>query len=140
MSLSDLGTIEDKYLGSPDPEIILNDEMGAIPRAILETFEILRSPCLVYVDATMVRVEALADSPARVMMCGIPNILNPGTFITGGLTDGRYRTNVVNVNMDFDNAGDKWGNEKASQWYALFAIAEYARYHFCPQGHALLPG
>jgi hypothetical protein len=123
MTLANLGAIEDKYLSSPDPEIILNDEVGAIPGAIQETLDLEGPPGLVFADATAVQVQATADCPARLVMCGIPNIMNPKTWVDGGLSDGRYRAVTSAVNMDFDNAADHLGIEKASQWSAVFAIA-----------------
>lgn len=122
MSLDDLSTIIDKYVAAGKQKI-LKDEMAAFAQAILEAFEISGAPQLVKVDDTAVRVEAGADSPARLLMSGFPNVLHPKLFVTGGFTDGRYRENTTNVSMDFDLASNLWGTEKASQWYMIYALA-----------------
>src|SRR5574343_171017 len=80
-------------------------------------------PTLAYNDTTSVRVSASADIPVGVSMSGFPNVLHPGLFVDGGLTDGQYRENDSDTVMDFDTSTTFWGNEKVSQWYAAYAVA-----------------
>lgn len=39
------------------------------------------------------------------------------------LTDGYYRVNVADTSMNFATGTTFWGSEKASQWYAVYAVA-----------------
>lgn len=104
-------------------QVILKNDFQNIEEAVLESLELKHPPLLTWVDATQVKVDATADSPARVMMKGFPNVLHPGTLMQAGLTDGKYRANTSAVSMDFDTSTTFWGTEKGSQWYALFALA-----------------
>ncbi|MBI4643098.1 MAG: hypothetical protein HY743_05070 [Deltaproteobacteria bacterium] len=104
----------------------LKPDMVDIERGILESFELRSMPQLISVDATAVKVSATADSPARLMMAGFPDVLHPGQFLPAGLSDGKYRANTGDVAMDFDVAANRWGTEKASQWYAIYALAANA--------------
>jgi|GEM_PF-4119131 hypothetical protein len=82
-------------------------------------------PPLVWVDAGTIRVEATADCPAETALTGMPNIMNPVCQADGGLSDGKVRTITANVSCIF-GAGGLYGTtqtEKASQWYAIFALA-----------------
>jgi len=101
----------------------LKPDMLDIEGSILESFGLAAMPGLVWVDNTACKVPATADNPARVMLSGFPDILHPGQFFTGDLSDGRYRENAVDATMDFDLAACLWGTEKANQWYAVLALA-----------------
>ncbi len=131
MSLADLPKTK---WASTNPEVILLEDFSEIEVSILETFELRRVPALTWIDATAVKVRATADSPARLLMAGFPDVLHPGLFIDGGLSDGRYRANISDVSLDFDVAGSRWGTEKASQWYAAFALAGDADTTFSLRG------
>ncbi|MBW2135917.1 MAG: hypothetical protein JRG72_11965, partial [Deltaproteobacteria bacterium] len=89
----------------------------------VEAFDLTYCPNLEWVDATQVKIPATADCPARVMLCGFPCPVHRGLFVDGGLSDGKYRANSSDVVMDFDTAAQFWGNEKADQWYCVYAIA-----------------
>jgi hypothetical protein len=74
-------------------------------------------------SASVLKVLASSDLPARVMLCGFPNILNPGQFLDLGLTDLTYRVNTADVSLDLAQASHRWGNYKDNQWYAAYALA-----------------
>ncbi len=104
-------------------QVILKDDFKDIETALLEAHGLIQVPNTVWVDATSIKVPATADSPAAVLMSGFPNILHPGAFLSGGLSDGKYRVNVADSTMDFDVAASLWGTEQVSQWYATYAKA-----------------
>lgn len=79
-------------------------------------------PALAWIDATSVKIAAVADSPANILMSGFPNILHPGSFIAG-TSDRKYRTNTSDTVMDFDVPASLWGTEKVSQWHIIYGIA-----------------
>lgn len=114
---------QSKWGAGTGDQKILKTDFGNLERAVLEAFELASKPGLVWVDNATCRVEAAADSPARALLCGFANILQPGTYLTAGLTDGRYRENLANVSCNFGLGGALWGSEKASQWYAILATA-----------------
>jgi len=104
-------------------KVIVKSDFKDIETALLEAPGLVRVPNIVWVDATAVKVPATADCPAAVLMSGFPNILHPGAFVSGGLSDGKYRVNVADATMDFDVAASLWGTEKVSQWYLIYALA-----------------
>jgi hypothetical protein len=101
----------------------IKPDMVDIEVGLLQSFGLAGTPKTQWVDATSVKVPATADDPATVMLCGYPSVLHPGRFITGGLTDGRYRVISADATLDFDLADSRWGVEKTSQWYGVYAIA-----------------
>lgn len=122
MGLADLP--KSKWGTGTGRQVILKGDFAAIEAGLFEVPGLIRVPPLVWVDNTQVRVEATADCPAGVLMLGFPNIMQPGNFIAGGLSDGKYRMITGNTSMDFDTATTFWGNEKSSQWYAVYAVAD----------------
>ncbi len=56
-------------------------------------------------------------------MQGFPNVLHPGLFVDAGLTDGWYRQVAADTSLDLSSALARWGSEKASQWYLVYALA-----------------
>jgi len=104
-------------------QVILKSDFDKIEQGLLESFEIFEAPALEYVDEATVRVQATADCQARVMLCGFPSPLTPGQWVDAGLSDGRYRENAAAVTLNLPTAGSLWGNEKASQWYGVYALA-----------------
>lgn len=116
------GSVPNAKWASGTPQVILNEDFVAYDEAITKQQQLRLMPPLVYVDAATVRVEATADCPAETMFVGIPNVLNPNTFVNGGLSDNAKRSNISNVSMIF-TSGDIWGAEKASQWYAILGIS-----------------
>ncbi len=104
-------------------QVILKSDFDKIEQALLESFHVPRGPSLEYVDSDKVRVPATADCKARLMLCGFPSPLHPGQWVSGGLSDGRYRENAVPVTLDFAGSGSLWGTEKTNQWYAVYALA-----------------
>jgi hypothetical protein len=119
-----LSDLPNSKWGESSDQVIALTDFSKIEGAILESFELLETPKLSWVDTATVRVEATADSLARLMICGFPNILHPKTIITGGLTDGKYRFNNANVSMNFAIGSTFWGTEKSSQWYLIYALAD----------------
>jgi hypothetical protein len=108
-------------------QLILKGDFVDIESAILEVMAIAKQPPnITWVDAATVRVPATADSEAAAVMTGFPNVLHPGQFVSGGLTDGGIRKNSSNVSLIFGVGGAMWGNEKASQWYVIYALAANA--------------
>jgi hypothetical protein len=104
-------------------QVILKSDFDKIEQALLEGFEVGRRPALEFVDSATVRVNATADCRARLLMCGFPSPLAPGQWVDAGLSDGRYRENAAPVSLNLATAGHLWGNEKADQWYCVYALA-----------------
>jgi hypothetical protein len=104
-------------------QVILKGDFAEIEQAVLEAFELSRAPGLEFVDSATVRVNATADCKARVMMAGFPSPLTRGHWVDGGLSDGRYRENAAAASLNLATAGNLWGTEKSSQWYAVYALA-----------------
>jgi hypothetical protein len=121
MSLIDLP--QSKWGSGTGRQVILKSDFQKIEQGLLESFEITGAPVLEYVDAATVTVQATAACPARVLMCGYPAPLHPGQWLDAGLSDGRYRENAAAVTLNLATAGNLWGSEKASQWYAVYALA-----------------
>lgn len=121
MSLIDLP--QSKWGGGIGRQPILTGDFAKIEAAIIQSFGLRATPRPQWVDVTEIKVPATADSPAQIMMTGFPNILHPGLFVSGGLTDGRYRENTAAVTMDFDLSTALWGSEKVSQYYLIYALA-----------------
>jgi hypothetical protein len=103
--------------------VILKSDFQKIEQGLLESFELSGAPGLEYVDQATVAVPATADCPARVMLCGYPSPLHPGQWLDAGLSDGRCRENAAPATLNLAAAGSRWGSEKASQWYAVYALA-----------------
>ncbi len=112
-----------KWGGGTGRQVILKNDFAYIEQAVLESAELGRPPDMVWVDNTAVKVAATPDCKARVMLAGFPSPLHPGLLVHGGLTDGKYRENATDVSMDFDTPAHFWGNEKANQWYVVYAVA-----------------
>jgi hypothetical protein len=104
-------------------QVILKGDFAEIEQAVLEAFELTRAPGLEFVDSATVRVNATADCKARVIMSGFPSPLTRGHWVDGGLSDGRYRENGDSTSLNLATAGNLWGTEKSSQWYAVYALA-----------------
>ena len=104
-------------------QVILKSDFAKIEQGLLQSFEISGAPALEYVDGATLRVPATSNCLARLMMCGFPSPLHPGQWLDAGLSDGRYRENAAPVILNFPTAGSLWGSEKASQWYAVYALA-----------------
>ena len=85
----------------------------------LEHFAPPPIPNLVYSTATTVYVTANAASPAWIRADGFPDQLNPGLFVTGGISNSQYYS--VTAQTSFVMTGNTYGTEKASQWYAIYA-------------------
>ena len=103
-------------------QLILKSDFINIESAITGQVESRLNPFYAWVDAATLTVVASVDSPASMKLDGFPNVLNPNTQISGGITDRVERSNIADVSM-FIAAGGLYGNEKASQLYALFAKA-----------------
>jgi hypothetical protein len=104
-------------------QVILKGDFAEIEQAVLEAFELTRGPGLEFVDSATVRVNATVDCKARVMMSGFPSPMTRGHWVDGGLSDGRYRENAASASLNLATAGNLWGSEKSSQWYAVYAQA-----------------
>lgn len=112
-----------KWAGGTGRQVILKGDFDKIEQAVVESFELARSPSLEYLSTSQIRVNATADCKARVMLTGFPSPLHRGVFVDGGLSDGRYRENGTPATLDVSSAGNRWGTEKASHWYAVYAVA-----------------
>ena len=113
---------QEKWSLGTGRQVILKGDFAKEQAAILQVAELMPPPTLEWVDATEVKIPATDDCPAKIMMSGFPNILQPG-MVGGGLTDGRYRENIAEVTLDFDLSTSLWGKEKANQWYLVYARA-----------------
>jgi hypothetical protein len=112
-----------KWAGGTGRQVILKSDFEKIEQAVLEGFQLAQAPPLEYVDQASIRVNATADCKARVLLCGFPSPAHPGQWVSGGLTDGRYRENSTSLTLNFATSGSLWGTEKANQWYCLYALA-----------------
>lgn len=106
-------------------QVILKEDLRAIEEAITGQPTARMQPFLTYHDAHTVKLVATADCPIMTRLDGMPNILNPVTQVSGGLSDGKTRTITTNVSCDLAAGGLYGGQtEKATQWYAIFAVAD----------------
>jgi hypothetical protein len=117
---------QSKWGSGTGRQVIVKGDFEKIEAGVLESFDLAYCPDPAWVDATQVKLPATADCQARVMHCGFPSPLHRGLFVDGGLADGKYREASADVVMDFDTPSNLWGLEKASQWYALYALAAAA--------------
>jgi hypothetical protein len=104
------------------PQPIVKQDFIDLEDAILGQSSVRMQPPMVWVDATTVRILATSDCKAEMALSGMPNILNSSVQVSGGLADGVVRSNSSNVSAIIGSGGI-WGNEKNSQWYAVFGIA-----------------
>ena len=114
---------QSKWGSGTGRQVILKGDFDKIEQGLLESFEMAGALALEYVDSATLQVQATPDCLARLMMCGFPSPLHPGQWLDAGLSDGRYRENAAAVTLNFPTAGSLWGTEKASQWYAVYALA-----------------
>jgi|UniRef100_A0A7V6A1B5 hypothetical protein len=121
MALIDLP--QAKWNSGTGRQVILKGDFDKIEQAVVESFELTRSPGLEYLSASRVQVNATPDCKARVMLTGFPSPLHRGVLVDGGLSDGRYRENAAPAILDLALTGSLWGARKASQWYAVLAVA-----------------
>jgi hypothetical protein len=111
-----------KWQPGTGKQVILKEDFVALENAILTQSGVRLNPPLVWVDATTLRLEATADSPAAMQFTGFPNILNPVTQVDGDLCDGKTRTITSNVSMIITSGGI-WGTEKSGQIYVVYSLA-----------------
>ena len=123
-----------KWNSGTGRQVILKGDFDKIEQAVVESFELTQSPPLEYLSASQVQVNATADCQARIMLSGFPSPLHRGVLVDGGLSDGRYRENATPALLDLAVAGSLWGTEKASQWYAVLAVAGSADTTFMLKG------
>lgn len=114
---------QSKWSSGTGRQVILKSDFDKIEQGVLESFEMAGAPVLEYVDSATLKVNATPDCLARLTMCGFPSPLHQGQWLDAGLSDGRYRENAAPVTLNFPSAGNLWGTEKASQWYAVYALA-----------------
>lgn len=112
-----------KWASGTGRQVILKGDFDKIEQAVVESFELAHSPSLEYLGASQVQIAATADCKARVMLTGFPSPLHRGILVDAGLSDGRYRENGAPATLDVASPGNIWGTEKASQWYAVYAVA-----------------
>lgn len=122
MGAADLKGIFDRY-DSVTAVIILLSTLTNMAEAIPEIHDAGKAPQITYDSATTIKTVATADAPVILSMLGFPNVLQPGQFLTGGITDRWPRTITADASLDISSAGNRWGSEKASQWYAIYAKA-----------------
>lgn len=114
-----------KWQPGTGPQVILKDDFVALEEAITGQPTARMQPFLTWHDVHTVKLVATADCPIMTRLDGMPNILNPVTQVSGGLSDGKTRTINANVSCDLASGGLYGGQtEKASQWYAVFAVAD----------------
>lgn len=114
---------QSKWGSGTGRQVILKSDFDKIEQGLLESFEMAGVPALEYEDSATLRVPATPDCKARLMLCGFPSPLHPGQWLDAGLSDGRYRENAAPITLNLPTAGHLWGSEKASQWYAVYALA-----------------
>lgn len=102
---------------------ILKSDFRKLESAILQTFQAFSRRGLIWVNNTTVQLPATANCPAQLLLAGFDDVLHPGILIPAGLTDGIYRANTGPVSCVLGSSGQQWGNLKASNWYAVLAIA-----------------
>lgn len=132
MALIDLP--QSKWNSGTGRQVILKGDFDKIEQAVVESFELNQSPALEYLGASQVQVNATPDCQARGMLSGFPSPLHRGVLVDGGLSDGRYRENATPALLDLAVTGSLWGTEKASQWYAVLAVAGSADTTFMLKG------
>lgn len=104
-------------------QVALNQDAIDWEEGILDSFDLLRTPSLVYESESSIKIEASTITPVKCMLNGFPNILHPGQMV-GPSCDGYYRENTDSTtNLSLSSSSCRWGSEKSSQWYAVFAIA-----------------
>ena len=103
-------------------QVICKEDFIGLEDAILTQGLVRMQPCLTWVNVTTVKVEATADCHAAMQFTGMPNVINPAVQVSGELSDKKVRTVTADVTMDIAST-DLYGTEKASQWYAVLAIA-----------------
>jgi len=119
--LDQLKTIYERYSGTG---IIgaKKSEMTGLARAIAQGYEFRGVPNIYYVSATQIKIKATAACPARVMMCGFPDVLNPGQFVR--LNSGGWEREITaSLTIDISQSSSRWGTEKSDQWYMVFLLA-----------------
>lgn len=124
------GTVNDEefgYLNNISSNIqgqinALSSTLGGVNR--LQYFQPEQAASLVYVGTGTAKVPAWASNTAMVVMDGIPNVMNPKQFVTGGLTNGKFYQSGADV--VFYLATNLYGTEKVSQMYAVFAMCDTA--------------
>jgi hypothetical protein len=107
-------------------QIIAKDDFSQIEGAVLQGFDLPVAPKLIYIDTATVRVETTPQSPAQAVLNGFPDILHPGAFVDGGLSDGRYRANVTAPGVSCALGTTIWGTLQPWQFYAIYALAANA--------------
>lgn len=120
MALVDLP--QEKWEPGTGRQVILKADFAVIEAAILEAFQLAAGPELVWVNGSTVKVPATPDCKARLMLTGFPSPWG-GQWVSGGLSDGRYREAAAEVTLDLGTAAHRWGTEKPAQWYAVYAVA-----------------
>lgn len=102
-------------------QVILKEDFIFLEDAILTQAQVRLQPSLLWVDADNIRIVASTDCPASMQFTGMPNILNPVTQVSGGLSDGVIRTITTNLTLNF--TGSLYGLRTSSNWYLVYALA-----------------
>lgn len=124
------GTVSDAEFGYLDGlTSALTGQIGVLSAAIaglggINYFQPGTMLKVLYTGAATAIVRALASSPALVPMNGYPDILNPGLWVSGGLSNSKYYQVTSDVALTM--TANLWGAEKASQWYAVLATCATA--------------
>ena len=130
------GTVDDTELGYLDGVTSgLQSQINAINSSLsgLAGISYFQPPAvarLVWTDANTATVTGTVDNPALVIMNGFPNVLNPGFWVTGGLTNAKYYQ--VTAATTFVIPTNLWGTEQANQWYAVLATTASAAAELSP--------
>jgi hypothetical protein len=136
MALIDLP--QSKWSSGTGRRVILKGDFEKIEQAVVESFKLIQAPALEYLSPSQVQVNATPGCQARVMLSGFPSPVHRGALVDGGLSDGRYRENAAPAPLDLAVTGSLWGQELASQWYAILAVAGAADTTFMLKGMPLI--
>jgi hypothetical protein len=107
-------------------QVVLKEDLIRLEAATLASFSRRRVPSLSYYDAGTVKVLASADGPVRLALNGVPNLLHPGQFLSGALSNGQIKEITASVSCALTAGSTLWGAEAASQWYAIYALGSPA--------------
>jgi hypothetical protein len=138
--IDQIGAIQDWYASAAN-HVGLNEHMRSLAKGILDIQSLIQPPNISWFDAGTIKVIA-GDAAVGCLLCGFPDMKHPGQWIDAGLTDRRCRAIAAQTSLSCSIANASstmWGSsEKASQWYAIYAIAAAADLAFTLKAMPLL--
>ena len=118
-----------EYLAAEDAEekkAILEKHFYHIIEAIWEMGRNLTVPHLQWLNVAQVQTPNLGDVfDSGLLFCGFPRLDSPGVFILPPNNSGWFAFSGGGTTMTLSNAIERWGSEKPSQWYAVYAKDMY---------------